>query len=93
MKAEKKVVEIEFCIKCNWLMRSAWMAQELISTFKDELKAVTLIPGDDGIFEIRIEETILWSLKDKGKFPDVKELKQTIRDFAFPGKTLGHLDR
>lgn len=90
---EKKVIEIEFCIKCNWLMRSAWMAQELISTFGKDIKAVSLIPGQNGIFEIRVDDKTLWSLKDKGKFPDVKELKQTIRDYAFPDKTLGHLDR
>lgn len=90
---EKKVIKIEFCIKCNWLMRSAWMAQELISTFGKDIKAVSLIPGKDGIFEIRVDDKTLWSLKDKGKFPDVKELKQTIRDYAFPDKTLGHLDR
>lgn len=91
--SKKKIVEIEFCIKCNWLLRSAWMAQELISTFGEDLKGVMLIPGENGIFEIRIEGFVLWSLKDKGKFPEIKELKKTVRDFAFPDKPLGHIDR
>lgn len=90
---KKKVIEIEFCIKCNWLLRSAWMAQELISTFGDDLKAVVLIPGRNGIFEIRVDKTVLWSLKDVKRFPDIKELKKCVRDFILPGKNLGHLDK
>ncbi|MGH7885794.1 MAG: SelT/SelW/SelH family protein [Thermodesulfobacteriota bacterium] len=90
---EKKVVEIEFCIKCNWLLRSAWIAQELISTFGNNLKGVVLIPGKDGIFEIRVDNTVLWSLKEMEKFPDIKELKRCVRDFILPGMNLGHLDK
>lgn len=90
---EKKVIEIEFCVKCNWLMRSAWMAQELISTFGSDLKAVNLVPGDSGIFEIRTNQTVIWSFKEKRRFPDIKELKQLVRDLISPGKDLGHLDR
>ena len=30
-------IEIRYCVKCRWLLRSTWMAQELLSTFEDEL--------------------------------------------------------
>lgn len=90
---DKKVIEIEFCVKCNWLMRSAWMAQELILTFGKDLKAVSLIPGDGGIFEIRTDKIIIWSFKEKRRFPDIKELKQLARNIISPEKDLGHLDR
>ena len=38
-------VSIEFCTGCRWMLRSAWMAQELLSAFSQEsLNSVTLIP-------------------------------------------------
>lgn len=91
--SDGKIIEIEFCIKCNWLLRSAWMAQELISTFGTSIKAMTLIPGEGGIFEIRCGDLMIWSLKEKGKFPDIKELKRAVRDCIKPDMDLGHLDR
>ena len=33
-------VEIVYCTQCRWLLRAAWMAQELLSTFADELGEV-----------------------------------------------------
>lgn len=90
---ENPVVTITYCTQCNWLLRSGWMAQELLSTFGTELSGVTLIPGTGGIFEIRVGETLVWERKRDGGFPDVKALKQTVRDAFAPDRPLGHLDR
>ncbi|MGH9801124.1 MAG: Rdx family protein, partial [Blastocatellia bacterium] len=30
-------VEIIYCSQCRWLLRAAWMAQELLSTFEQEI--------------------------------------------------------
>ena len=54
-------------------MRSTWMAQEILATFDEELSEVALIPGTGGIFEIKVNDKLLWSLKDEGRFPDIKE--------------------
>jgi selT/selW/selH-like putative selenoprotein len=49
-------VEIEYCTQCRWLLRAAWMAQELLTT----LGEVALQPGRGGVFEVRVDgETIL----------------------------------
>lgn len=69
------------------------MAQELLSTFEQELGGVTLMPGVGGIFEIRLGDTRIWSRKDQGGFPEIKELKRLVRDQVAPGKDLGHIDR
>lgn len=86
-------IEIEYCTQCRWLLRAAWMAQELLSTFETELGEVALIPGTGGIFEIRVDTTRIWSRKEQGGFPDIKELKQLVRDQVAPDKNLGHIDR
>jgi selenoprotein W-related protein len=85
-------IEIEYCTQCRWLLRAAWMAQELLTTFETEIGGVTLAPGTGGIFEVRAEGKLLWSRKAEGKFPDIKELKQRVRDVVAPDKGLGHSD-
>ncbi len=86
-------VEIEYCRQCRWLLRAAWMAQELLTTFEDELGGVTLKPGTGGVFVVTVEGTVVWSRKAEGRFPDIVELKQRVRDAAAPDKPLGHADR
>ncbi|WP_137150200.1 SelT/SelW/SelH family protein [Devosia sp. FKR38] len=93
MDSAKPSVAITYCTQCNWLLRSAWMAQELLSTFSLELGAVTLVPGTGGIFEITIDGHLVWERKRDGGFPDVKALKQLIRDVIDPQRDLGHIDR
>ena len=64
------------------------MGQELLSTFAEELGSVTLIPDDTGgVFEIRIDGKLLWSRSERGRFPEIKELKQMVRDEVAPCAT------
>ena len=93
METGKPRVTITSCRQCNWLMRSAWMAQELLSTFSEELGAVTLIPSTGGAFQIEVDGEIVWERKRDGGFPDVKALKQRVRDRISPERDLGHIDR
>lgn len=86
-------VEIEYCRQCRWLLRAAWMAQELLSTFEEEIAAVTLRPGTGGVFTVSVDGEAVWSRVDEGRFPEIAELKQRVRDRVAPGRQLGHVDR
>lgn len=84
---------ITYCRQCNWLLRSAWMAQEILSTFSEETGAVTLVPGTGGIFTITCDGHTVWDRKADGGFPEAKILKQRLRDLLWPDRDLGHSDR
>ena len=86
-------VSITYCTQCRWLLRAAWMAQELLTTFESEVGEVALRPGTGGIFEVEAEGRLLWSRKEQGRFPDIKELKQLVRDAIAPDKPLGHSEK
>lgn len=88
----KPAVTITYCRQCNWMLRAAWMGQELLSTFSEEIGSLTLVPGTGGIFTIEIEGKIIWDRKAEGGFPDVKTLKSRVRDRIDPGRDLGHID-
>lgn len=83
-------IEIEYCRQCRWQLRAGWMAQELLATFESELGEVALVPGTGGIFEVRLDGRTIWSRKEETRFPELKELKQRVRDRIAPGKDLGH---
>jgi len=86
-------VEIEYCTGCRFLLRAAWLAQELLTTFEAELGEVALQPGKGGIFEVRLGDTVVWNRKTEGRFPEAKELKRRLRDIIAPDKSLGHSER
>lgn len=90
----KPSITIEYCPKCNWMMRAAYMAQELLTTFTDDIEGVMLKPSEiSGRYTISINNDILFDRKREGRFPEIKELKQALRDKVNPGKSLGHSDR
>ena len=86
-------IEIQYCTQCRWLLRAAWLAQELLITFEQDLAAVSLQPGTGGIFEVRLNGAVLFNRKAAGRFPESKELKQLIRDVIAPERDLGHSDK
>ena len=89
----KPRIEIVYCRQCGWLLRAAWLAQELLTSFADEIGEIALIPGKGGVFEVRCGTDVFWSRSIEGRFPEAKELKQRVRDAIAPSKHLGHPDR
>jgi len=88
-------IRIVYCPKCNWLLRSAWYAQELLQTFTGSITALELVPdqAQGGRFEVFVDEQLIWERKRDGGFPGIKELKQRVRDHIDPDRDLGHTDR
>jgi selenoprotein W-related protein len=85
-------LEIEYCTQCRWLLRAGWTAQELLTTFVDELAEVSLVPGKGGVFDVRLDGETIWSRAAEHRFPELPELKQLIRDRIAPDRSLGHSD-
>lgn len=86
-------VIIKYCPKCRWLIRSTWMAQELLTTFEEDLQELSLQPAESGVFEVHANNNLIWSRKEMQRFPEIKELKKLVRDVITPDKNLGHSDR
>ncbi len=87
-------ITITYCTRCRWMLRAAWMAQEILTTFDQEVGEVSLKPDHSGgVFEIHVDDELIFSRAVESRFPDIKELKQLIRDRIAPEKGLGHSDR
>lgn len=84
-------MEIEYCTQCRWLLRAAWLAQELLTTFEADLSEVALIPGHGGVFVVRVNGEVIWDRREQG-FPEAPKVKQLVRDRVAPDRDLGHSD-
>ena len=93
MDSRKIRITIEYCTGCRWLTRASWVAQELLITFESDIEGVILKPSlVSGTFKVSSDTEIFWDRKTEGGFPELKVLKQVIRDSVSPEKDLGHSD-
>jgi selenoprotein W-related protein len=83
-------VEITYCTRCKFLLRGAWLAQELLTTFESELDEVALRPASGGVFEVRLNCEVIASNADGGATPDPAQVKRQLRDLIAPGRQIGH---
>jgi selenoprotein W-related protein len=83
-------VEIIYCTRCKFLLRAAWLAQELLASFESDVDEVALRPGSGGIFEIRLNGEVIASNANGGAIPDAAEVKRLLRDRIAPGRRIGH---
>jgi selenoprotein W-related protein len=72
------------------MLRAAWMAQELLAAFEDELREVALVPGSGGIFEVRLDGGVVASNRQSKVMPEVSEVKRLVRDRVAPERRIGH---
>lgn len=85
-------VALTYCTQCRWLARAAWMAQEILTTFPEETE-VALVPGRGGVFQVRVDDQLVWDRRTDGGFPEITTLKRLVRDVVAPGRPLGHSER
>ena len=104
--APKRVrIVIRYCTGCQWMLRSTYLASELLTTFKDELSlggseiAIQPVNEPTGVFQVLVNDEKVWDRTDvdpvtgeKVGFPETKILKQLVRDLVLPEKSLGHSD-
>ena len=93
MMMEPYSVNIVYCPKCGWMLRAAWMAQEILRRFEEDPITVSIAPGNNGQFDISLNKQLIYSRAETGEFPESKEIKQAIRDIVDPERDLGHSDK
>lgn len=90
---QKNSVTIEYCSKCKFMMRSAWVAQELLQTFEGDIDEAVLKPSKvPGIWRIYANGQQVWDRKTERGLPEMKNLKRRVRDVIAPEKDLGHAE-
>ena len=71
-------LRVVYCASCNYLPRALWMAGEVMAEVQHQVGRLSLVPGDRGIFDWFVGDQCVYSTGDRGRFPELEELKEAI---------------
>lgn len=57
-------IEIEYCVPCKKLGRALESAEALLARFNESIDEVALMTGESGIFEVRVEDDVVFSTEE-----------------------------
>ena len=66
------------------------MAQELLTTFGEDLGEVAIVPGSGGIFEVTLGGEVIATNRETKQMPDPVDVKRAVRDRIAPERKIGH---
>ena len=71
-------LSIEYCNQWNYLPQAASLATKLLDKYGEDIQSLSLIPSGGGVFEISKDNSIIFSKKQLGRFPDENEVFKLI---------------
>lgn len=69
-------VEIEYCVPCGLLDEAVETQRVLLEEFGQRLEGVELVTGDGGVFEVRVDEEVVFDKSEDGY--DLEEIKADV---------------
>jgi selT/selW/selH-like putative selenoprotein len=71
-------LEIEFCQACKFGGRAFFLARELFDQRPDLVDEIVLVPSSGGAFTVRFDGDVVWDYKERGGFPEPKQIREAI---------------
>lgn len=68
-------VDIEYCVPCGMLDRAQTLQAELLETYGQQLDAVSLVTGDDGVYRVEADGEPVY---EKGDDYDVDAIVDAV---------------
>ncbi len=72
-------VRITYCVPCRYEFKAIQDADAILRAFGQELSVVCLVPGDHGVYDVRVDGEIVFSLEKDEGFPETSDLVRAIR--------------
>lgn len=74
-------VTILYCQLCNFRHLALKIADALLDKYGPDAYrfSVTLRPGDEGVFEVFVNENQIFSKKDAGRLPESREIINLVK--------------
>ena len=70
-------ISIEYCKQWNYKPRASSLGDELKRDLGQDVQ-VELIAGSNGVFEITVDGSLIFSKKQSGRFPDDGEIVKLL---------------
>lgn len=63
-------VEIEYCVPCGLQDRAVDVQRALLDEFGQQVEGVELVTGDGGVFEVRVDDELVFDKETDEYDPD-----------------------
>lgn len=73
-------IRIEYCTSWGYVGRAVALARKLLNEHKNDIEEIAIIPSSGGVFEISLNEELLFSKKELDRFPEDDEAENKIRE-------------
>ncbi|MCL4318276.1 MAG: Rdx family protein [Candidatus Thermoplasmatota archaeon] len=77
-----KSITIKYCQPCGFMPKALDLAKDVLQAYgmeQNKKLSVNLQPGDKGIFDILVEDRLIFSKEKAGRYPDPREIVEEIR--------------
>ena len=54
------------------------VAQEIMAQYQHQMASLVLIPGDKGIFDVKVNDALIYSKHSTGRFPEPGEITANV---------------
>lgn len=73
-------ISVEYCTSWNYLPRAVSLVNNILGEHKDKIRSLSIIPSSGGVFEITLDDQLIFSKKELGRFPEVNEVENSIKE-------------
>ena len=75
----RPAVRIAYCADCGYDGQAIDLARALLAEFGHDLSSISLIPWDDGTFDVSVDGEIVHSMAKNGGFPEHGAVTAKVR--------------
>lgn len=73
------ILTIEYCTSWGYLARAVGLSRKILGEFKNNLSELRLIPSSGGVYEIRLDDKLIFSKKVENRYPESDEIIALIK--------------
>ena len=73
-------ISIEYCMQWNYEPKALSLRESIQKQFGIEAK---LIKSSGGVFEVKLNNSLIFSKKDLGRFPNSNEVEDILNDYEW----------
>ncbi len=72
-------VSITYCVPCRYQHKAIQDADAILKEFGERLSGLRLVPGDHGVYDVRLDRELVFSLDKAEHFPETADLLESLR--------------
>jgi selenoprotein W-related protein len=71
-------VRITYCLPCHYQAKALQDADALLKEFGSRIERLELVPGEHGVYDVAVDDEIVYSIEREHRFPEVPDLIQRV---------------